>query len=306
MATTREIIDTIDDSMRSSLTLTVGTMAKDTIHASRLLLDRDAAEGFRDLCRATRDLVSEHTPIPYATTAELDHEEFFVIDDEATLAELSEFRRLAADIGDIPTVSPAGLDMSIKLYAVATGETEPVLFVRRANPRIEHRAGRFLAIGQERLTRVQGPAFAFSADFDFLLAPRWAIVLNQKSFELLFRQIGLVQRHVGAWLKGITDHLPMAEASIDSLRQVAMRDSRTWRKLREIEKRGHLASVRLSDVRDYAAGVGLDPDTIVVDDKLVFDPAQRFGFLHLLNEDLYKGPLTDEVFAAQRKASTAD
>ena len=36
--------------------------------------------------------------------------------------------------------------------------------------------------------------------------------------------------------------------------------------------------------------------------RLTFDPAQRFSFLHLLNEDLYKGQLTDELFEAQRKA----
>ncbi len=36
---------------------------------------------------------------------------------------------------------------------------------------------------------------------------------------------------------------------------------------------------------------------------LVFDPSERFGFLHLLNEDLYNGPLTDEPFESQRKST---
>ena len=51
----------------------------------------------------------------------------------------------------------------------------------------------------------------------------------------------------------------------------------------------------------YASLVGLDPDTVVAGDRLTFDPAQRFSFLHLLNEDLYKGQLTDELFEAHRK-----
>jgi hypothetical protein len=54
-------------------------------------------------------------------------------------------------------------------------------------------------------------------------------------------------------------------------------------------------------VRTYASLVGLDPDTVVVGDRLAFDPAQRFTFLHLLNEDLYKGQLTDVLFEAHRK-----
>ena len=44
------------------------------------------------------------------------------------------------------------------------------------------------------------------------------------------------------------------------------------------------------------------PTTVVAGGRLTFDPAQRFSFLHLLNEDLYKGQLTDELFEAQRKA----
>ena len=81
------------------------------------------------------------------------------------------------------------------------------------------------------------------------------------------------------------------------------RDIVTWRRLRDIEHRGHLATVTLDQVRDYAGHVGLEPDKVVVDDELVFDPAERFGFLHLLNEDLYTGPLTGEAFESQRKSS---
>ena len=266
-------------------------------------LAQDAADGFRDQCIVTRDCIAQRTPASYATTAELDDGEFFVIDDSSTLEELSAFGQLAESIGAIPTITPADLDVSVKLYAVAIGDDERIVFVRRSDPRLSHKAGRFLAIGAERLTRVDGPAFAFSPDFDFVMGSTWAIVLNQQSFEILFRQIGRVYKHVSTWIKGITDYLPMDDASIESLREVALRDSRTWRRLREIENRGHLARVALADVRKYAASVGLDPKDIVVNEKLVFDPAQRFGFLHLLNEDLYNGPLTDEVFEAQRKAS---
>lgn len=119
----------------------------------------------------------------------------------------------------------------------------------------------------------------------------------------MFRQIGLVEKHVSTWIKGITDHLPMSQVSIASLREVAMKDSRTWRRLRDIDRRGHLARVDLDRVRTYAGEVGLDPAKMVIAGELVFDPSERFGFLHLLNEDLYKGPLTGEAFESQRKAA---
>lgn len=94
---------------------------------------------------------------------------------------------------------------------------------------------------------------------------------------------------------------PDSEAA---LLEVARADSRTWRRLREIRRRGHLAGISLADVRKYAKKVGLESAAIVQDGKLVFNPADRFSFLHLLNEDLYRGPLTDETFEAQRKSAT--
>jgi hypothetical protein len=94
----------------------------------------------------------------------------------------------------------------------------------------------------------------------------------------------------------------MRQADIEELRAMAVRDSRTWRRLREIEARGHLANVTIRDVRKYATEVGLDPDKIVAGDKLLFDVSQRFSFLHLLNEDLYNGHLSGELFESQRKA----
>jgi hypothetical protein len=43
-------------------------------------------------------------------------------------------------------------------------------------------------------------------------------------------------------------------------------------------------------------------DDLVVDEQLVFDPDERFTILHLLNEDLFRGPLTQARFEAQRKS----
>lgn len=126
---------------------------------------------------------------------------------------------------------------------------------------------------------------------------------HQTSFERLFRDIGLIDKHVRGWIEGITDHLPMESESEAELLRVAHEDSRTWRRLREIRRRGHLAYVQMSDVREYARKVGLDPGSLIKDGKLVFDPAERFSFLHLLNEDLYRGGLTDVTFEAQRKTA---
>ena len=268
---------------------------------SKLLLSDDAADAFRDHCRATIHTIEAGTPRSYSSGAELANDEFFVIDDAETLAELAVIGDLRSSIETMPVIKPADLDHTIQLYAIAAGRDDRVLFVCRTNPQLSYRAGRFLAIGRERLARVGEPAFSFSPGFDFVIGEGWVIVLDQRHFEMLFREIGVVEQNISRWIEAITQHLPMDESDVDQLRKVALHDSRTWRRLREIEQRGHLAGVSLDQVRTYASLVGLDPDTVVAGDRLAFDPAQRFTFLHLLNEDLYKGQLTDELFESHRK-----
>jgi hypothetical protein len=183
------------------------------------------------------------------------------------------------------------------------GDDGPVVYVKRTNPQVAHKPGRFFAVARERLTRVAEPDFEFSSDFDFVVGPDWVVVVSQKSFEMLFRDVNLVQQHVDSWIEGVTDHLPMAPPSLEVLREVALKDSRLWRRLKEIKARGHLANVSLNDVRTYAEAMELDPAKVVVNNELVFDPKERFSFLQLLNEDIYKGELTKTVFESQRKAA---
>ncbi len=297
-------VASISARIAESLSLGVARIDADgRLAGSKLVLGDDAAEAFREQCRNVLDTMAAGTAVPYSGGAELADDQFFVIDDRETLEELAAVAELRDSIETLPLIRPADLDVTVQLYAIAAGDDDRILFVRRANPRIPFGSGRFLAIGRERLTRVGQPVFSFSARFDFVIGDGWVVVLDQSAFERVLRQVGLVEKNVSGWIEGITRHLPMPADDVDQLRKVAMQDSRTWRRLREIEHRGHLAGVSLDQVRAYAAFVGLDPDAVVAGDGLRFDPAQRFSFLHLLNEDLYKGQLTDKLFEAQRKIS---
>lgn len=304
MPTTSDIIAEIDARVTESLMLGVGRIADGDVETRHLALDEDAADALRELCVQARDRIDRAESVDYTATAEISSDEYFVIDDADSLGELSDFWTLAEEVGSLPTIAPSDLDLTLRFYAVVIGDGDKrVMFVRRTNPTVTHRAGRFFATARERVSRIDGPVFSFAADFDFVLGPTWAVVLKQHSFEQLFREAGLVEKHISTWIEGITKHLPMESASVEALREVALRDSRTWRRLRDIERRGHLADIDLAAVKEYAIEVELDPDKIVVDGKLVFDPSDRFGFLHLLAEDLFTGRLTGETFESQRKSA---
>jgi len=192
------------------------------------------------------------------------------------------------------TVGRLGL-LSWRLWALR-------LFPRphRITIRVSDGADVIAAVQSERL---EGPTFAFYTSFDLVLAPEWALIVSQTEFERLFRDAGLVEQHINEWVAGIEQYLPWAPGSVDALAEVASRDSRIWRRLREINRRGHLTNVTIDQVRDYAVQMNLDIDHLIDNDQLIFDPEERFTTLHLLNEDLFRGPLSEERFEAQRKTT---
>ncbi len=308
MVTAAKVIEATRTHVAEAVGLLVARLADDgRVEGAKLHLSANVADSFRGYCLGALDWLETATEQSYSGGTELDPSGFFLIDDLAILDELSAVGDLRTAIETLPNLRPDQLDLSIQLYGVVAGsDGDRVLFVRRTNPQLAHGAGKkLLAIGGERLTRLDEPAFSFAPKFDFVVGDGWAIVLDQRSFEMLYREIGMVTANISRWIGGITDFLPMDAADVESLRTVALHDSRTWRQLREIEQRGHLAGVTLDQVERYARVVGIDPAAVVAGDRLTFDPAQRFNFLHLLNEDLYKGQLTDELFEAQRKSRAA-
>ncbi|HLM28502.1 MAG TPA: Kiwa anti-phage protein KwaB-like domain-containing protein [Acidimicrobiales bacterium] len=306
MPTLDEITAGLSRHIEEALSVVVARKGSDgEMEARKLALAENAAEGFRNLCRDTLDSLQTQSAKDYTADAELDANEVFILDDQASLEELADLRDLATSAATLPSSAPRDLDLSIQFYAVVVGDRSRVLLLRRSDPQIKYTAGRFLAIAGEQLRRLDEPAFSFAPGFDIVIADEWVVVLNQVAFERLFREIGIIERHIATWVTGITDYLPMESASVTLLQQVASGDSRTWRRLREIHRRGHLAHVGLAEVRRYAKGMGLDPSKIVQKGQLVFDPTERFSFLHLLNEDLYHGPLTEEMFEAQRKSTAS-
>ena len=111
MTSPTEILEEINDRLPEVLSLTVARLVDNTIEARHLALGADAEEGLREQCHLARDRIREGNAVPYTASAELDAGEFFVIDDDETLDELSEFRRLADNLGAIPQISANELDL---------------------------------------------------------------------------------------------------------------------------------------------------------------------------------------------------
>ena len=221
----------------------------------------------------------------------------------AIVDELAALGDLRTAIETLPIIGPRELDLTIQLYGVvAGGDDERVVFVRRANPRVAYGSGKLFAIGGERLTRLDEPAFSFAPRFDFVVGDGWVIVLDQRAFEMVYRDIGMVSTNIERWIGGITDFLPMSADDVEVLRAVACTTRGPGGSSARSSSAGTSSgsrSIRSSSTPRSSASTRRRSWR---GDRLRFDPAQRFSFLHLLNEDLYKGQLTDELFEAQRKS----
>ncbi|MDP8932240.1 MAG: hypothetical protein M3O70_27685, partial [Actinomycetota bacterium] len=213
----------------------------------KIRLNEEVADAFRQLCYSTIDRIQGARDVDYEADSELASDEVYVLEDEQSLRELALFREAAETAATADPLAPKELDVRLKFYAVVAGDQGRIAFVRKTDPQLHHKFGGFLVSGRDRLAVIEGPLFGFAPDFDFVVAPTWAAIVSQHRFEQLFRETGLVARHVADWVKSVTEHLPMPDESVKALQESALRDSRLWRRLRAIHRRGHLRDVSIDD-----------------------------------------------------------
>lgn len=190
-------------------------------------------------------------------------------------------------------------------YAVIVGQdaSDTVAFVTRSNPARVARRGHFLTPSGNVLTRIETPVFLFEDRIDMVVSKDRVLIRNQLAFELWFRDTPELIEKVGDWISGITTYLPIDGDGADRLKARVKDNSRLRRVLYVINKRGHLQHVPMSRIQSHIAAQGLDASTLVRANKLVFDEADPAMLLKLLNEDLFKGGLTDEGFIVDRKSA---
>jgi antitoxin component HigA of HigAB toxin-antitoxin module len=153
------------------------------------------------------------------------------------------------------------------------------------------------------LKKVEKPVFALDPYFDLVITERGIIATNQRFFETLFKESEAILENVPAWVESITDHLPIAGDGAAALAEKCRSDSRLRRRLRAVADRGHLQNVTLDQIRAHLEQLELPEDCFIVEDELVFDDADPFTLMALLNEDLFSGGLTGTGFRSERKST---
>lgn len=204
----------------------------------------------------------------------------------------------------LPLISPDDLrTRSLTLYALIVGSDPSKLtaFVRRGNP-VQLAKKSLVAVFDNTLTRIEKPILTFDEFFDVVIFPGSVAILNQKSFEALFKESEAVLAKTAEWASSLEAALPMSADSKDWLATRLQKLPTVRRKVLSILRSGYLTGLTPDLLRAKMTENGLDPGQLMDGDKLVINKETEHDVLLLLNEDLWTGDFSGEQYAASKKA----
>ncbi len=318
------------------ITLVVARRSGKTLHGHKVEFAAGAGEGIREVCRRTLARVQSLSPRQYEPSLRIDASHEYLAVPDADLVQHEAFRpkrrgRAAAN-GDQSTDNPAaatieadpqvrellgraaGLDRlpaehlakySFQFYAAVVGSspTARTAFVRKRNPATVLKRGAMVFAYGDRLRAVEDPLFLLDDQFDLVVAPDGIAVLDQNAFELLFRDVQVLNERYPVYARAFAS-LKLDDDQIATLVERCRTSSRLGNRLRQIHESGHLAAGKVT-MRQVAAEIdrlGLPKDRLMKDAKLDFSGADAETILKLLNDDLFIGGLSKVPYEAGNKA----
>ena len=206
---------------------------------------------------------------------------------------------------DLPTVSIQDIsDRTVVAYSLVVGGPRATrwLFVKRFSP-VTVAGKKILSQFDGALHEITGAIFTFDDSFDVVISPADAWTTRQTHFEGLFKESDVVLAEVGTWVKDFAKHVPLSAASHKVLEDRLRTNQMLRRKMRSIQRRGHLAKVTIVDITAALSRYDFDPHTCIVSGELVMTDENVVPLVQMLNEDLFEGNFSAQAFAAGRKVS---
>jgi hypothetical protein len=292
-----------------ALALIVAWKDGQELEGARVRTAKGVTDALREACSATLSVVESYQAVGYGADALIESGEYMAVPMHVVEDESRDIVGFLEDASALDVLDPSDIPPKLWFYAAVIGD-EPdgrPAFVRKTNPYLSARPGKFFATLGETLTKIEEPLFILDdTRFDLVVLQDGLVVLNATPFETLFRGAPELTERIDVWSKAVTDHLPISPDSAAILKDAARRNSRFARRLRSIFEQGHLKGLTLTQLRQEAKNQDLDVASLFKGGKLVIDEnTDTDTLLRLLNEDLFTGGLSGRKFAADRKRSRA-
>lgn len=108
------------------------------------------------------------------------------------------------------------------------------------------------------------------------------------------------------WVGEIHRHLPIADDGALRLAQRCEIEGGLRRRVRVIAERGHLDSVTIERIRRHLRDAGLDDNDFLEGDESRLDNESPFRLVYVLNEDFFRGGLTDTDFRSRPQVTAVE
>jgi hypothetical protein len=271
---------------------------------SRYRLERvqmigDLPGQFKDLAEATAArLRDERVPRAYDPEWPLGPNECFRLENDPPVG--GDLFPQLEDFGSLPWYSMRRKRApSLYVAVVQLADESNAFFGRRLTERSILRETRLSAVwGDNTFSSLRQPVIAFPDDHDWIGWHNTLMILNEKNFHALFRDVPALQGAVEGHVATITAAIPIVnqEAFIDRCRgNVAMMS-----KLQRVAE-ARLFLKPVEELRDYAAEYQIPVQW--EEDSLVFDGAleHQWNILKLLDEAGTLGPVSGKKYEAAAK-----
>lgn len=281
----------------------------DTPASGVLNLDRSVADELRGIANQTLDELRERRAVPWSAQADLVADEYWEVQRDQLDPDAPAL--VALERHEHADVAPTWLEEHRSvIYAISVGSPprrgEPdtrLVFVRKRTPAVNLSArATILQYRNGRLNRIEYPLLSFDRAVDLVFAPGHGMaVLNDKAFELLFRDAPELLERTPALARSVAAAAGMTPEAEQHLIEAAVRYSRVRRRLLAIDASGHLANVAPTTMRAELRRWGFDPRVHYRGNMLSFAADDVQLMMKILNEDLLHGGLTARDYEVQRK-----
>lgn len=287
-----------------NVTLVVARRSGKNLKGNRVSLHQDVAGELRKVCKTTLAIFKTKTPKAFDPDLDIESDQFLTAADEIVDVDAS-VRKLVEGESSLPFLAADQLpNQGFLFYAVIVGPVDDrCAFIRKYNPRQVAKAGKFWAVFGDDLRKLDEPIFVFDARCDMVLTKEGIAALNQSAFTQIFRDLSVMTERLPVYVNHITSHLPMAGDGGVRFLAKCVQNSRVANRARSIFERGHLKNVTMDNVIAEIKKQKLDESKLVKKGQLVFDDAEPYTLLKLLNEDLFIGGLSSTPYEAGSKSA---
>jgi len=191
----------------------------------------------------------------------------------------------------------------IVFYAIVRGvdEEDRTAYLRHLNPMKLAKPGvRFLEFG-DTLSRLESPVFVMDDKFDLIIRPEEIAILDATFFLNLFYSVSGIDERIDNMVEEALANLPIDEDTEVMLVDLCRGRKRYQSKLAKIVASGHMGNVNMKSFRAALRQHKLPVRRFIRDGSIHAGKNDGELLLAILNQDLFKGCLTGEPYAAGSK-----